>query len=45
MTRTELADEIREVIYECAPELEGVALNEDTVINTDTAIDTWASRW
>ena len=39
MTREELANEIREVIYECAPELDGMELNEDTVINTDAAID------
>lgn len=39
MTREELSKEIKEVIYECAPELEGMELNEDTVINTDAAID------
>ena len=39
MTREQLANEIREVIYECAPELEGMELTEDTVINTDAAID------
>lgn len=39
MTREALAEEIREVIYECAPELKGTELREDTVINTDAAID------
>ena len=39
MTRDELLKEIVEVVYECAPELEGVELKEDTVINTDTGID------
>ena len=39
MTREELSKEIKEVIYECAPELEGMELNDDTVINTDAAID------
>ncbi|MBO4338642.1 MAG: hypothetical protein K5755_05305 [Clostridiales bacterium] len=39
MTRDELLREIVEVVYECAPELEGVELKEETVINTDTGID------
>ena len=39
MTREQLAAEIKEVIYECAPELDGMELNDDTVINTDAAID------
>ncbi|MBR4769269.1 MAG: acyl carrier protein [Lachnospiraceae bacterium] len=39
MTREELTKEIKEVIYECVPEIEGMELNEDTVINTDAAID------
>ena len=37
--REEIIERIREVIFECAPELEGVPLDEDTVINTDTGID------
>ncbi|MBQ1317875.1 MAG: acyl carrier protein [Lachnospiraceae bacterium] len=37
--REEIIERIREVIYECAPELEGTPLEEDTVINTDTGID------
>ena len=39
MTHEELKNEIIEVIYECVPELEGTTLEEDTVINTDAAID------
>lgn len=39
MTHEQLKSEIIEVIYECVPELEGTALDEDTVINTDAAID------
>ena len=39
MTREELAAGIKETIYECVPELEGTELADDTVINTDTAID------
>ncbi len=39
MTRDELLREIVDVVYECAPELEGVELKEETVINTDTGID------
>ena len=39
MTRNEIADICREVIYECVPEMEGTPIYEDTVINTDTAID------
>ena len=39
MKRSEIADICREVIYECAPELEGTPLYEDTRINTDTGID------
>ena len=39
ITRTEILEKTREVIYECAPELEGKELTESTVINTDTGID------
>jgi Acyl carrier protein len=39
ITRTEILDKTREIIYECAPDLEGTELSESTVINTDTAID------
>ncbi|MBQ3974624.1 MAG: acyl carrier protein [Lachnospiraceae bacterium] len=39
MTRTEIAEICRDVIYECFPDMEGTPLYDDTVINTDTAID------
>ena len=39
ISREDVIEKIREVVYECAPELEGTPLNEDTVINTDTGID------
>ena len=39
ITREEILRRTIEVIYECAPEMEGKELREDTVINTDTAID------
>ena len=39
MSRDKIADICREVIYECVPELEGTPIDESTVINTDTAID------
>ena len=39
ITREEILNRTIEVIYECAPELEGKELKEDTVINTDAAID------
>ena len=39
MNREAIAKTCREVIYECVPELEGTPIYEDTVINTDTAID------
>ena len=37
--RAELLEQIREVVRECVPETEGAPLEEHTVINTDTAID------
>lgn len=39
MTRAELFDKIVATVYECAPDLEGKQLREDTVINTDTGVD------
>lgn len=39
MTREELVQEIIQTVYDCAPEMEGVELTEQTVINTDTNID------
>ena len=39
MTRAEVIDQIRTVVYNCYPDMEGQKLEEDTVINTETAID------
>ena len=39
MTREEVLDKIRKVIRDSVPEMVGSELNEDTVINTETAID------
>lgn len=39
MSRNEILEITKEVIYESAPELEGMPLSEETVINTDTGID------
>ena len=39
MTRDEIRQRTIDVIYECVPDMEGMALADDTVINTDTAID------
>ena len=39
MERSKIVETCREVIYECVPDREGTPLYEDTVINTDTAID------
>ena len=39
MTRQEIKEKTIEVVHECVPETEGQRLEEDTVINTDTAID------
>ena len=39
MSRQEIIDQIKRVIHDCFPDMSGMELNEDTVINTDTAID------
>ena len=39
MTREEVLDKIRQVIRDCVPEMAPAELNEDTVINNETAID------
>jgi len=39
MTREEVLDNIRKVIRDCVPEMVTEDLQEDTVINTETAID------
>ena len=39
MTREEVLEKIRQVIRDCVPEMVTEDLKEDTVINTETAID------
>ena len=39
MTREEVIEKICQVIRDCVPEMAPVDLREDTVINTETAID------
>ena len=39
MTRQEVLDQTKKIIYDCFPDLKDVELQEDTVINTETAID------
>lgn len=39
MTRTELMERTKKVIYDSVPELAGVELKEDTVVNTDMGMD------
>ena len=39
MKRDEIIEKIKSIVADCFPELEGLELTEDTVINTDTGID------
>ncbi len=39
MTRSEILEKTKNVIFDCFPDLEGQELTEETVINTETAID------
>ena len=39
MTRQEVLEQTKRIIYDCFPDLKEVELQEDTVINTETAID------
>jgi acyl carrier protein len=39
MTRQEVLDQTKKIIYDCFPDMKDVDLQEDTVINTETAID------
>ena len=39
MTRQDVIQEIKTVIFNCFPDMAGQELTEDTVINTETAID------
>ena len=39
MTRQEIVDQTRKVIRDCFPDMQDLDLREDSVINTETAID------
>ena len=39
MTRDEILEKIKKVVYDCVPELSGAELKEDSVINTDMGLD------
>ena len=39
MTRDEILEKTKKVIYDCMPELAGVELSEDSVVNTDMGMD------
>lgn len=39
MSRQEIIEQIQRVILDCFPDMEAAALREDSVINTETAID------
>jgi len=39
MTRQEIMERTVKIIRDCVPELEGVELNENTVVNTDMGMD------
>ena len=39
MTREDVVAKTKEVIYNCFPDMADLDLQEDTVINTETAID------
>ncbi len=39
MTREELLERTKKVIYDTVPELAGVELKEETVVNTDMGMD------
>ena len=39
MSRQEIVDQIKRVILDCFPDMDAAELREDSVINTETAID------
>ena len=39
MTRQEVLEQTVRIIYDCFPDMKDLDLQEDTVINTETAID------
>ena len=39
MTRQEIKDKVISIMHDCVPETEGTEIEESSVINTDTGID------
>ena len=39
MTRQEILEKTKKVIYDCVPELEGMEIDENSVVNTDMGMD------
>ena len=39
MTRQEVIEKIKTVIFDCFPDMREMDIREDTVVNTDTSID------
>ena len=39
MTRQEVLEQTKQIIFDCFPDMKDADLQEDTVINTETAID------
>ena len=39
MTRQDVLDQTVQIIYDCFPDMREIELKEDSVINTETAID------
>ena len=39
MTRDEILEKTKKVIYDCMPELAGVEIDENSVVNTDMGMD------
>ena len=39
MTRQEIKEKVIEIVHDCVPETEGQVLDDTTIINTDTGID------
>jgi len=39
MTRQDVLEQTKKIIYDCFPDMKDIDLQEDSVINTETAID------
>ena len=39
MTRAEITEKCKKIIYDCMPELAGVEIDENSVVNTDMGMD------